>query len=131
MGKDLKTMECFFFSLKPPITVNETSKIWSKQILKANNTGDRLCGYELFCNSGNVYERFTRNRYRLTNQSNIYIQITYITYANLWIRINWDSHRFQLDYDEIKSGWFSSESVFFLAGMCLSDLIIVSGKQPL
>ena len=36
----------------------------------------------------NVYERFTRNRYRLTNQSNICIQITYIIYTNLWIRIN-------------------------------------------
>ena len=62
MGKDLKTMEWFFFSaycdimmeatyrkllvyllLKPPITVDETTKIWSKQFLKANNTGDRLC----------------------------------------------------------------------------------------
>ena len=73
MGKDLKTMECFFSSaycdimmeatyrrllvyllLKPPITGNETRKIWSKQILKANNTSDRLCRYELFCNSGNI-----------------------------------------------------------------------------
>ena len=46
-------------------------------------------------------------------QSNMYIQITYIIYANLWIRINWDSHRFQLDYDEVKAGWFSNESVLF------------------
>ena len=53
--------------LKPPITVNESTKIRSKQILKANNTGERLCRCELFCKSGNVYEPFTRNRY-LTNQ---------------------------------------------------------------
>ena len=92
-------MECFFFQLcdiimaatyrkllvylllKPPITVNETTKICSKQILKANNTGDRLCRYELFCNSGNVYEPFTRNRY-LTNQSihtnNIYNECKFV-----------------------------------------------------
>ena len=43
-----------YLLLKPPITVNETTKIWSKQILKGNNTGDRLCRYELFCNSGNI-----------------------------------------------------------------------------
>ena len=95
MGKDLKTMECFFFSaycdimmeatyrkllvyllLKPPITVNETTKIWSKQILEANNTGDQLCRYELFCNSGNVYERFTRNKY-LANDSQTKVIYTY------------------------------------------------------
>ena len=64
-----------YLLLKPPITGNETTKIWSKQILKANNTDDRRCRYELFCNTGNVYELFTRNRY-LTNQSNIYEQIT-------------------------------------------------------
>ena len=43
-----------YLLLKPPITVNETTKIWSKQILEANNTGDQLCRYELFCNSGNI-----------------------------------------------------------------------------
>ena len=41
-----------YLLLKPPITDNETTKIWSKQILKANNTDDRR--YELFCNTGNV-----------------------------------------------------------------------------
>ena len=38
------------------------------------------------------------------SQTKVYIQITYIMNANLWIRINSDSHRFQLDYDEVKSG---------------------------
>ena len=44
-----------YLLLKPPITaVNEATKIWSKQIWKANNTGNWLCRYELFCNSGNI-----------------------------------------------------------------------------
>lgn len=65
-----------YLLLKPPITVNETTKIWSKQILEANNTGDQLCRYELFCNSGNVYERFTRNKY-LANDSQTKVIYTY------------------------------------------------------
>ena len=65
-----------YLLLKPPITVNETTKIWSKQILKAYNTGDRLCRYELFCNSGNVYERFTRNKY-LANDPQTKVIYTY------------------------------------------------------
>ena len=91
-----------YLLLKPPITVNETTKICSKQILKANNTGDRLCRYELFCNSGNVYMNHLLEIG--ISQTKVYIQITYIMNANLWIRINSDSHRFQLDYDEVKSG---------------------------
>ena len=42
-----------------------TTKIWSKQILKAINTNDWWCRYEPFCNTDDIYELqlYFENRY--------------------------------------------------------------------
>ena len=42
-----------------------TTKLWSKQILKANNTDDWWCRYEPFCNTDDIYELqlYSKNRY--------------------------------------------------------------------
>ena len=40
------------------------TKIWSKQILKANNTDDWWCEYEPFCSTDDIYEvrLYSKNR---------------------------------------------------------------------
>ena len=41
------------------------TKIWSKQILEANNTDDWWCKYKPFCNTDDIYELqlYSKNRY--------------------------------------------------------------------
>ena len=53
-------ISCWNLSKKFP-----TTKIWSKQILKANNNDDWRCRYESFCNTDDIYELqlYSYNRY--------------------------------------------------------------------
>ena len=63
-------ISCWNLSKKFP-----TTKIWSKQILEANNNDDWRCRYESFCNTDDIYElQLYSNSGYLTYKSTYFLQ---------------------------------------------------------